>query len=47
VHVFWWWKTKASINSFLAELLEQVGITVELADNGQEAVDLVAASAPF
>ncbi|HEY5514367.1 MAG TPA: MASE3 domain-containing protein, partial [Geomonas sp.] len=31
----------------LSELLVQVGMTVELACNGQEAVSLVAASAPF
>ena len=37
-----------SINQqIMLELLEQVGITVQLARNGQEAVDMVAASATF
>ncbi len=37
-----------SINQqIMSELLKQVGLTVELAGNGQEAVNLVVASAPF
>ncbi|MEI7591537.1 MAG: response regulator, partial [Deltaproteobacteria bacterium] len=37
-----------SINQqLLFELLTQIGITVELADNGQEAVSMVSASSPF
>ena len=37
-----------SINQqIMTELLEHIGLTVELAGNGQEAVSMVAASAPF